>query len=157
VTVLAAVVGPFMWSLATVVRPHSGPSLAAGPVRGSLLAPLGKTADPPASPEALALLRTDSAAYTWTAAAVGHRADDLQLAVGTPVMPVGGFAGDDPSPTLAAFQGYVAAGRIHWYVRGIPGSHTAASIDAWVRSHAPLVQAGTTTLYDLSKLRTPSN
>lgn len=152
--VLAAAVGPFLWSLATVVRPHSGPSLAAGPVRGALLAPLGKTAVPPATPEALALLRADAAAFTWTAAAVGHRADDLQLAVGTPVMPVGGFAGDDPSPTLAAFQAYVAAGRIHWFVAGSPGSHTAAAIDAWVRSSAPLVHAGKTTLYDLSKLRT---
>jgi 4-amino-4-deoxy-L-arabinose transferase-like glycosyltransferase len=155
--VLAAVAGPFAWSLATVVRPHSGPSLAAGPVRGSLLAPLGRTAAAPASREALDLLRTDAAAFTWTAAAVGHRADDLQLAVGTPVMPVGGFAGDDPSPTLAAFQAYVAAGRIHWFVRGSGGSHTAAAIDAWVRSHAPVVQAGTTTLYDLSKLRTATD
>jgi hypothetical protein len=123
-------------------------------VRGSLLAPVGKRAGPPASPEALALLRADAAAFTWTAAIVGHNADDLQLAVGTPVMPVGGFGGDDPSPTLAAFQADVAAGRIHWFVRGITGSHTAASIDAWVRSHAPVVHAGRTTLYDLSKLRT---
>jgi 4-amino-4-deoxy-L-arabinose transferase-like glycosyltransferase len=152
--VLAAVVGPLAWSVATVVRPHAGPSLFAGPVRGSLLAPIGTTAAPPASPEALALLRADATAYTWTAATVGHKADDLQLAVGTPVMPVGGFAGDDPSPTLADFQAYVADGRIHWYVRGIPGTHTAAAIDAWVRSSAPVVHAGKTTLYDLSKLRT---
>jgi 4-amino-4-deoxy-L-arabinose transferase-like glycosyltransferase len=152
--VLAAVVGPFAWSVATVVRPHSGPSLAAGPLRGSLLAPLGKTAEPAASPEALALLRADAGAYTWTAAAVGHIADDLQLAVGAPVMPVGGFAGDDPSPTLAAFQAYVAAGRIHWFVAGIPGSHAPGEINTWVRSKAPVVHAGKTTLYDLSKLRT---
>ena len=152
--VLAAVLGPLAWSVATVVRPHAGPSLFAGPVRGSLLAPVGKTAGPPASPQALALLRADAAAYTWTAATVGHNADDLQLAVGTPVMPVGGFAGDDPSPTLAAFQADVAAGRIHWFVHGTSGTHTAALIDAWVRSHAPAVQAGRTTLYDLSKLRT---
>ena len=91
--------------------------------------------------------------FTWTAAAIGNRADDLQLAVRAPVMPVGGFAGDDPSPTLAAFQAYVAAGRIHWFVAGIPGSHAPAEINAWVRAHAPRVQAGTTTLYDLSALR----
>ena len=147
--VLAAAVGP------PLVPGHRGPP-ALGPFpgrrpgAGGAPGAAGQEAVPPATPEALALLRADAAAFTWTAAAVGHRADDLQLAVGTPVMPVGGFAGDDPSPTLAAFQAYVAAGRIHWFVAGSPGSHTAAAIDAWVRSSAPLVHAGKTTLYDLS-------
>ena len=150
--VLAAVLGPAAWSFASAARPHSGASISAGPVDGSLLPPAAHPADPPASPAALALLRQGSAHWTWDAAAVGHPADDLQLAVGAPVMPVGGFAGSDPSPTLAAFEADVAAHRVHWFVAGsTPRSGPAAAIDAWVRSAAPAVHAGSTTLYDLSR------
>ena len=123
--VLAAVLGPLAWSLATVVRPHAGTVTGRRARRGDRCSrPWARRRRPPASPEALALLRGDAARWTWTAAAVGHRADDLQLAVRAPVMPVGGFAGDDPSPTLAAFQADVAAGRIHWFVAGIPAVGT---------------------------------
>jgi hypothetical protein len=80
-------------------------------------------------------------------------AGDLQLAVDAPVMPVGGFAGHDPSPTLAAFKADVAADRVHWFVAGPKASGgPAAAIDAWVRATAPAVHAGSTTLYDLSAL-----
>ena len=33
-------------------------------------------------------------------------------------MPIGGFNGTDPSPTLAQFQEYVAEGRIHYFIAG---------------------------------------
>ncbi|MGZ4669508.1 MAG: glycosyltransferase family 39 protein [Blastococcus sp.] len=151
--VAAAVLGPATWSWASVLRPHTGPSIFAGPSGHSVFSPRVKAPAPPASAEALALLRKDAHNWTWTAAAVGHRADDLQLAVGAPVMPVGGFAGNDPSPTLAGFKAEVAAHRVHWFVAGQrvrPGP--AAAIDAWVRRTAPAVHAGTTTLYDLSAL-----
>ena len=36
-------------------------------------------------------------------------------------MPIGGFNGSDPSPTLAQFQQYVADGRIHWFIGGGAG------------------------------------
>ncbi|HEV7210257.1 MAG TPA: glycosyltransferase family 39 protein [Blastococcus sp.] len=148
--VAAAVLGPATWSWASVLRPHTGASIYAGPSGHSVFSPRVKAVAPPASHEALALLRTDAHDWTWTAAAIGHRADDLQLAVGAPVMPVGGFAGHDPAPTLTAFKADVAAHRVHWFVAGATGSATAASIDAWVRRVAPAVHAGTTTLYDLS-------
>ena len=41
-----------------------------------------------------------------------------QLATGDPVMAVGGFNGTDPSPTLAQFQAYVAAHKIHYFIGG---------------------------------------
>jgi hypothetical protein len=85
---------------------------------------------------------------------VGHRAADLQLAVGAPVMSVGGFFGRDPSPTLPTFQAEVAAHRVHWFVPGAHGGRQAARIDRWVRSHARAVRLGGTTLYDLSPLST---
>jgi 4-amino-4-deoxy-L-arabinose transferase-like glycosyltransferase len=150
VLVAAAVLGPASWSFASAARPHGGSSVFAGPSGTSLLPP-PTHAQPPASPEALALLRKDAAHYTWTAAAVGHIANDLQLAVRAPVMPIGGFAGHDPSPTLAAFQADVAAHRVHWFVAGATTtSQPAASIADWARAHGRVVHAGATTLYDLS-------
>ena len=42
----------------------------------------------------------------------------LQLASGVPVMPMGGFMGSDPAPTLAQFQEYVATGQVRYFVEG---------------------------------------
>jgi 4-amino-4-deoxy-L-arabinose transferase-like glycosyltransferase len=151
--VAAAVLGPATWSWASVVRPHTGSNVAAGPTDGSLVPTVVSRVLPTVPPAGLALLRDDTDDWTWTAAAVGHRADDLQLAVGAPVMPVGGFAGHDPAPTLAQFQSDVAAHRVHWFVAGpTASSGPAAAITAWVRAHGRVVHAGTTTLYDLSPL-----
>ena len=57
-------------------------------------------------------------------------------------MPIGGFSGSDPSPTLAQFQSYVADGQIHYYIvstsgpgGGGPGGGadgTSSSISTWV-------------------------
>ncbi|MCO6559398.1 MAG: hypothetical protein J6575_08385 [Bifidobacterium sp.] len=33
-------------------------------------------------------------------------------------MPIGGFNGSDPSPTLAQFKRYVKQGKIHYYIAG---------------------------------------
>jgi 4-amino-4-deoxy-L-arabinose transferase-like glycosyltransferase len=153
--VAAAVLGPATWSWASVVRPHMGSSVNAGPTGGTL-EPVAVPAVRPAVPRAgLALLRDDTDDWTWTAAAVGHRADELQLAVGASVMPVGGFGGSDPAPTLAQFRADVAAHRVHWFVAGPSrGFGPAAAITAWVRAHAHAVREGTTTLYDLSSLST---
>ena len=102
-------------------------------------------------------LTVDSGDYTWVAAAVGsNRAAGLQLATELPVMAVGGFNGSDPSPTLAQFQGYVAQGRIHWFVAGggfgqsQNGSAEATSIAAWVADHYTASTIGGTTVYDLT-------
>jgi hypothetical protein len=98
------------------------------------------------------MLRRDTDDWTWTAATVGRRAADLQLAVGAPVMPIGGFFGRDPAPTLAQFQADVRAHRIHWYVPGLHGSGPAPQIDGWVRRNAPSVQVGAAVAYDLAGL-----
>jgi hypothetical protein len=95
-------------------------------------------------------LRDDTDDWTWDAATIGHRAADLQLATGAPVMPIGGFAGSDPSPTLARFQADVYAHRLHWYVPSRGGSGDARRIDVWVRAHARAVGNGPAELYDLS-------
>ncbi|NXY94871.1 glycosyltransferase family 39 protein [Streptomyces sp. BR123] len=126
--------------------------------------------------EATAALRKDADRYTWAAAAVGaQNAASYQLASGEPVMPIGGFNGSDPSPTLAGFQEYVKAGKVHYFiasgsgaggaggaggegpgmrggaaVRGGPGGSTSSAIETWVKANFRSVLIGGATFYDLT-------
>jgi 4-amino-4-deoxy-L-arabinose transferase-like glycosyltransferase len=117
------------------------------------------------STELVGLLSADAQQYTWVAATIGSQtAAGLQLATALPVMPVGGFNGSDPSPTLAQFQEYVAAGRIHYFVAGggagpqdgggfgpqQGGSDAARQIAAWVAATYPASSVGGVTVYDLT-------
>ncbi|MGI5521150.1 ArnT family glycosyltransferase [Micromonospora sp. CA-259024] len=102
------------------------------------------------------LLERDSADYTWVAATVGsNNASGYQLATGDPVMPIGGFNGSDPSPTLAQFQRYVADGKIHYFVggggfRANGGSSASQEIAAWVAATFTAQTVDGVTVYDLS-------
>jgi 4-amino-4-deoxy-L-arabinose transferase-like glycosyltransferase len=102
-------------------------------------------------------LQTDASQYTWAAAAVGSQnAASYQLASNQAVMPLGGFNGSDPSPTLAQFEQYVAEGRIHYFIGGSGigssngGSSDASEIASWVASHFSAKTIGGVTVYDLS-------
>jgi 4-amino-4-deoxy-L-arabinose transferase-like glycosyltransferase len=104
-----------------------------------------------------ATLSENASAYTWVAAAVGSQnAAGYQLATELPVMAIGGFNGSDPSPTLAEFQAYVAAGRVHWFIasgtgmRSDSGSDASSEIAAWVEATFPSTMVDGVTLYDLS-------
>jgi 4-amino-4-deoxy-L-arabinose transferase-like glycosyltransferase len=108
--------------------------------------------------EVVAALSDGAAKYRWAAAAIGSQtAAGLQLGTGLPVMAVGGFNGSDPSPTLAQFQAYVAAGQIHYFAAGGPfgdqngGSNAATEISQWVTTHYTSVAIGGSTFYDLSR------
>ena len=64
-----------------------------------------------------AFLQAGAVGHTWVAATAGSMpAAGYQLASGAPVMPLGGFNGTDPSPTLAQFQALVASGQVHYFV-----------------------------------------
>ncbi|WP_174536559.1 ArnT family glycosyltransferase [Micromonospora chalcea] len=108
------------------------------------------------SAEMTALLTADADDYTWVAATVGsNNASGYQLATGRPVMPIGGFNGSDPSPTLAQFQRYVADGRIHYFLggggfRANGGSNASAEIAAWVADTFTATTVDGVTVYDLS-------
>jgi 4-amino-4-deoxy-L-arabinose transferase-like glycosyltransferase len=117
------------------------------------------------SDEMKSLLETDADQYTWVAAAVGSQsASGYQLATGKPVMPIGGFNGSDPSPTLEQFQQYVAEGKIHYFIgggglggfgggrggAGSGGSSDSSQIAAWVADNFEAKTVGNTTVYDLS-------
>lgn len=109
--------------------------------------------------DVLALLtEAGSTEVTWVAATTGSQnAANYQLASGYAVMPIGGFNGSDPSPTLEQFQQYVAQGRIHYYIDGSiggqqnGGSDAAEQIRAWVEETYTAQTVGNTTIYDLTE------
>jgi 4-amino-4-deoxy-L-arabinose transferase-like glycosyltransferase len=129
----------------------------AGPGQGGIGGLLDASA---ASPDLVAALQADAGAYTWTAATTGsNNAAGLALSSETSVMAIGGFNGSDPSPTLDQFKGYVADGRIHYYVatqdaagfRGTQGGSDAArKIAAWVEATFVPTTIGGVTVYDLT-------
>jgi 4-amino-4-deoxy-L-arabinose transferase-like glycosyltransferase len=106
----------------------------------------------------VAALRADAGSYTWVAAAVGsNNASGYQLASQEPVMAIGGFNGSDPSPTLARFQAYVAAKKIHYFVGGggpggnsMGGSNVSSQISAWVQANFTATTIDGATVYDLT-------
>jgi hypothetical protein len=102
-----------------------------------------------------ATLEKDASRYEWAAAAVGsNEAAGYQLATGRSVMPIGGFNGTDPSPTLAQFERLVAEHKIHYFIAGGLGgggaSSTATAITSWVETHFASTTVGGVTLYDLT-------
>lgn len=110
-----------------------------------------------ASAAVVALLDVNAVNYSWVAATVGsNNASGYQLESGFPVMPVGGFNGSDPSPTLASFKSDVAAKKIHYFVgsdsigRSTGGSAAAAQIAAWVTATFTATTVDGVTLYDLT-------
>ncbi|GAB3397949.1 hypothetical protein GCM10027515_02680 [Schumannella luteola] len=104
-----------------------------------------------------ALLKKNASAYTWAAATIGsNSAAGYQLATELPVMPIGGFNGSDPSPTLAEFQALVKKGEIHYFIasgvsgRSNGGSDAASAISSWVEENYTATTVDGVTLYDLS-------
>jgi hypothetical protein len=106
--------------------------------------------------DAIAALRADASRYTWAAATVGaNNAAGYQLASGQAVMPIGGFNGSDPSPTLEQFQQYVAEGRIHYFIGGggfnaNGGGRSGQQIAAWVAENFTATTIDGATFYDLT-------
>lgn len=103
-----------------------------------------------------ATLTENASSYTWVAAAIGsNSAAGYQLATGDAVMPIGGFNGSDPSPTLAQFKQYVAQGKIHYFIGGSVGranggSSSPTAIASWVAKNFTATTVGGVTLYDLT-------
>ncbi len=138
VALVAALAGPTAYSLSTAATPHTGSIPTAGPssaggiggmpggmpggtgAMGGTGGGVGGLLDGSTSTTTLtSLLLEDADSYDWVAATVGaNSAAGYQLATEQSVMPIGGFNGSDPSPTLAQFQDYVADGRIHYFIAG---------------------------------------
>ncbi len=134
-----------------------GTSPATGGTAGALARPGARTG----SDALITLLLTDADAYTWVAATTGaENAASYQLPTERSVMPIGGFTGGDPSPTLAQFQADVAAGRIHYYIAGGSGmggggprgggEGSSSSISTWVSQSFTARTVDGVTVYDLT-------
>ncbi|MCY0921725.1 glycosyltransferase family 39 protein [Streptomyces sp. H27-G5] len=161
--------------------PGGGERLGNGPGGGGPGGAGGLLNGTRASAEATAALRADASRYTWAAAAIGSQnAASYQLASGVPVMPIGGFNGSDPSPTLEQFKAYVKAGKIHWFIGqgstgqggstgragteddgtaqgpgttrmgGGPGGGASSAIETWVKANFKAETVGGATFYDLT-------
>lgn len=144
--------GPFGQNGATGRSTEGMTSRAGGGMGGLLDATTPSTA-------VITALQANAGDYTWVAAAIGsNNAAGLQLATERPVMPIGGFNGSDPSPTLAQFQSYVKGGKIHYFLPGgvggggrTGGSNVAQQITTWVEAHYKKVTIGGSTFYDLTQ------
>jgi hypothetical protein len=185
VAVVAGLGGSAAFAVATAGTPHTGSIPTAGPGvsfpshfalggPGPLVVPpTGGTALSPTAvfpvpggglldarrvnDQTLAALMDNASDYVWVAAISGaNNAAGYQLATQRPVMPLGGFNGTDPSPTLAQFQRYVADGKIHWFIGGGLGApaalgfRTSEQIAYWVQQNFPAQTIGGVTMYDLT-------
>ncbi len=152
---LALALAPLMWSVSTAAAVNQSSNVYATPPPLTSVGWRGGPHDGAGvDPRALQLLQSGGDGYTWVAATTGHHGASIQLAVGSPVMDIGGFSGQDPDITLDQFTADVAAHEIHYYVGGTGGGPDAARILAWVEGHGRQIPAGTTKLYDLSGLAT---
>jgi hypothetical protein len=103
-------------------------------------------------------LESDAAKYKWVAAVDGSQnAASIELATsGEPVMAIGGFNGQGGNLSLSAFEKYVAAGDIHYYIGGSSGvgmgggGNSSSAIATWVAAHFKAVTIGGSTVYDLT-------
>ena len=161
-TVVVGLGGSAAFTIYNVASAHNGPGTMSGPQKAGGFA-FGGPGGPGGpggfgrsdSPELEAMLK--SADNRWAAAGIGSMSvSDLELKTGTSLMSIGGFAGGDPSPTLAQFQQYVADGQVRYFLgnsgRGGPFGHragAAADITAWVEKTFTKTDVGGMTVYDL--------
>lgn len=168
---VALMAGPVVWSVNTVLSPHVGAGVIAGP---SILGirtdhPDRKQLGPemPSSftavmfgevPEAdvVSRLRAMPESYKWASAMVGSEtAANYQLESRRSVLPVGGFDGTDPYPTLEKFQAMVEEGLVgSLIIQELPpltqeGRGESAKIVSWVKEVFPYEQVGSAQVYDL--------
>ena len=159
--VVAVLAGPLAYCVETVATPHNGGIATAGPQLSSQHFPsMPPGFDTASSTRLEQLLEANADNYQWVAATNGaNDAATYQLATGHAVMPIGGFGGMDPSPTLAQFQQYAAQGRIHYYIasRGprFPGGQSGAQTEGdkiadWVKQSFTAATVDGVTYYDLT-------
>jgi hypothetical protein len=109
------------------------------------------------------VLEAGAGHYRWVAATDGSQsAASLELATGgEPVMAIGGFNNEGGNLSLSAFERYVEAGDIHYYIvsgggnAGGPGASpgggsSSSSITAWVKSHFATETVGGEAVYNLT-------
>jgi hypothetical protein len=163
--------GPVLWSLNTVLNAHIGGGVIAGPAILGMRTDDRTRASPDTPPSSLAVsygdlpspgllerLRSHPPSTTWAAAVVGSEtAANYQLDSGRGVLPLGGFDGTDPFPTLEQFKALVGQGRVgSLVIQNLPpwtleGRGEAARIVEWVRGHFTAERIGEADYFRLAK------
>jgi 4-amino-4-deoxy-L-arabinose transferase-like glycosyltransferase len=171
VLAVTLLIGPIVWSVNTVLTPHVGAGVVAGPsilgIRTDHPDRKQVGSDMPPSfiavmfgdipeDEVISRLRAAPTAAEWSAAMVGSEtAANYQLESGRSVLPIGGFDGTDPFPTLKEFQAMVAEGKVASFViQKLPpltleGRGESAKIVEWVTTSFPAEQIGSAQYYTL--------
>jgi len=171
VLAVALLVGPLAWSVNTVLSPHEGAGVVAGPSILGLRTDhpdrqqLGSDVPPSFVavmfgnlPESGIVSRLNATpdSSKWAAAMVGSEtAANYQLASKRSVLPLGGFDGTDPFPTLEQFQRMVADHQLGCLViQDLPpltleDRGESARIVDWVRGHYQAEHIGSAQYYSL--------
>ncbi|WP_426939821.1 glycosyltransferase family 39 protein [Pseudarthrobacter sp. S6] len=109
-------------------------------------------------PAVTELLRTDTSDQQWAAATyTAQNAALYQLQSGRPIIPLGGWLGTDPAPTLARFKNLVSEHRIGYLIwqqdllDGGELSPDTQGITEWVRNNFREQVVGGVHLYDLRR------
>lgn len=166
-------VGPIFCSAITLGSPREGSNPLSGGLSknpNTLSRFLeGAKADDPAWAAGLVIGRTPSpvltdflkktpSSCTWAAATYpGQTAARFQLTIDRPVMPIGGFAATDPSPTLEQFQQAVGSGRVCYMIEQpeqlkVPGtSPELLAIHTWVANTFRAEKIDGVTVYNLTR------
>ena len=150
--VVAMLLMPTAWSLSAFNRAYDGTAFdaSAGPIGGRGLV---GTATLSASEQQLLSFvdaRKGSARYVMATTSWSTAAPYI-AATGQMVMPMGGFSGSVPQPTLAAFQNLVHTGQVKFVLvgggfgfgggGGLGGAGSLASITQWVQGACTSVPA----------------
>jgi len=173
VGIAAMLVGPVLYSVATMDKAISGGDPAPGPETGRFGGGFtggqgGFPGDAAGTDNALvSWLLAHHGAETWlVAVSSANQAGPLQLASGVPVMAMGGFMGSDPAPTLAGLQASVRDGRLRYVLLGRGGfggpggpggffggdgqGNVATERSRWVTASCTPVSEVSNVLYDCS-------
>jgi len=160
---LALALTPAAWTLDTVRRPSSlnpvagdGTAVSGVPGGGGWTGGRFSSADFGASPafgaageprilEYVEANRGDAAILLATFGAQSA-ASFITSSGGEPVVPIGGFSGSDPSPTLAQVEAWVASGRLRYVlVSGAPGGAGSGFAAAFGTGRPPGLGGGPAT------------
>lgn len=162
--ILACVLAPITYTVATVNQTHTGSIPTAGPSATAMKGSNNEQATAEAS--LVTYLLKNRAGATWLAAtASANESAALQLTSGQPVMAVGGFNGSDTPLTLSQFKQLVREGKVKYYAassKGPGGGYTGRmqggpggnnEISQWVQRHGTVVNYGgnSVALYKLSQ------
>lgn len=164
------IAAPLATSIYTASVPHSGSNPLSGPLTKSTTSisrfldgvsqkqpswayDIGFGYDP--GPALVELVKHSSSCAWGAATYPSQSAAKLQLASSRAVMPVGGFAGMDPAPTLSQFKDHVNRGDVCFLVwhqdhLELPDRSAALiQISDWVKSNYQATAIDGTTVYDL--------